>query len=154
MSGCKSTLIGNLPCNSGNRLETLVVWNAPDAINSIWSVCIGPYLVVIVVPSTNGNKSRWTPSALASADLSFSPDTTLSISSITTIPFSSTALIASEIADLSLTNWEKSESNIYGLASFTGNVLVTVRFWLIAFPSISPSKIPLPASNETLVNEG
>ena len=30
-----STLIGNLPCNSGNKSEGLASWNAPEAINNI-----------------------------------------------------------------------------------------------------------------------
>ena len=57
-----STLIGNLPCNSGSKSDGLASWNAPDAINKIWSVFIGPYFVFTVVPSIKGNKSLWTPS--------------------------------------------------------------------------------------------
>ena len=30
-----STLIGNLPCNSGKRSDGLANWKAPDAINKI-----------------------------------------------------------------------------------------------------------------------
>ena len=34
-SAFNSTLIGNLPCNSGNRSEGFANWKAPDAINKI-----------------------------------------------------------------------------------------------------------------------
>ena len=30
-----STLIGNLPCNSGNRSDCFASWNAPYAMNNI-----------------------------------------------------------------------------------------------------------------------
>mmetsp|Transcript_2838 Transcript_2838/g.4415 ORF Transcript_2838/g.4415 Transcript_2838/m.4415 type:complete len:205 (+) Transcript_2838:492-1106(+) len=51
----------------------------------------------MVVPSTNGNRSRCTPSALASADFELKSllEQILSISSMNTIPDSSAALIAS-----------------------------------------------------------
>ena len=57
-----STLIGNLPWSSGNKSEGFANWNAPEAINKIWSVLIVPYFVLTDVPSINGNKSLWTPS--------------------------------------------------------------------------------------------
>ena len=57
-----STLIGSLPWSSGNKSEGFASWKDPDAINKIWSVLIGPYLVLTVVPSIKGNKSLWTPS--------------------------------------------------------------------------------------------
>ena len=50
-----STLIGSLPCNSGSKSEGFASWKAPDAINKIWSVFIGPYFVLTVVPSIKGN---------------------------------------------------------------------------------------------------
>ena len=50
-----STLIGNLPCNSGIKSDGFDRWNAPAAINNMWSVLITPYLVVTEVPSTIGN---------------------------------------------------------------------------------------------------
>ena len=54
-----STLIGNLPCNSGSKSDGFASWNAPDAINKIWSVFIGPCFVFTVVPSIKGNRSLW-----------------------------------------------------------------------------------------------
>jgi hypothetical protein len=45
----------------GKRSLGLAMWNAPDAMNRIWSVFIGPYLVATVVPSISGSKSRCTP---------------------------------------------------------------------------------------------
>ena len=72
-----STRIGKRPCSSGIRSDGLATWNAPAAMNSMWSVCTGPYLVVTVEPSTIGSRSRCTPSretsgpclALAAGDL-------------------------------------------------------------------------------------
>ena len=58
---CISTRIGNRPWSSGIRSEGLLRWNAPAAMNRTWSVLTGPYLVVTVVPSTIGSRSRWTP---------------------------------------------------------------------------------------------
>ena len=61
-------------------------WNAPEAINKIWSVFIGPCFVFTVVPSIRGNKSLWTPSLDTSPPtLSVRPEI-LSISSKNTIP--------------------------------------------------------------------
>ena len=56
-SAFNSTLIGNLPCSSGNKSDGLANWKAPEAINKMWSVLIGPCLVLTVVPSIKGNKS-------------------------------------------------------------------------------------------------
>ncbi len=57
-----STRIGKRPWNSGIRSEGLLMWNAPEATNRIWSVRTAPYLVLTVEPSTIGSRSRWTPS--------------------------------------------------------------------------------------------
>ncbi len=38
------------------------MWKAPEAMNKMWSVRTMPYLVVTVVPSTMGKRSRCTPS--------------------------------------------------------------------------------------------
>ena len=57
-SASSSTRIGRRPCNSGIKSEGLDRWNAPEAINKMWSVLIGPYLVLTVLPSINGSKSR------------------------------------------------------------------------------------------------
>ena len=78
--------MGSLPCNSGSKSEGLASWNAPDAIKRIWSVLIGPYFVLTVVPSIKGNRSLWTPSLETSPPiLSVLPEI-LSISSKKTIP--------------------------------------------------------------------
>ena len=79
LKACNSTLTGNLPCNSGSRSLGFTTWKAPDAINKIWSVFIGPYLVETVVPSIKGNRSLWTPSLLTSADLVSALENILSI---------------------------------------------------------------------------
>ena len=62
VSACSSTRIGRRPCSSGNRSDGLATWNAPEAMNSTWSVFTGPCLVEIVVPSISGSRSRCTPS--------------------------------------------------------------------------------------------
>ena len=56
-----STRIGKRPCSSGIRSDGFERWNAPDAMNSTWSVRSIPYFVVTVVPSTSGSRSRCTP---------------------------------------------------------------------------------------------
>ena len=92
-----STLIGSLPCNSGSKSEGLANWKAPDAINNIWSVFIGPYFVLTVVPSIKGNKSLCTPYLDTSPPtLSVLPEI-LSISSKKTIPLFSVEIFAALI---------------------------------------------------------
>ena len=56
--GCSSTLMGKRPCISGIRSEGLDTWKAPEAMKRMWSVRTMPYLVVTVVPSTSGSRSR------------------------------------------------------------------------------------------------
>ena len=95
VSACSSTRIGNRPCNSGSRSDGFARWNAPDAMNRIWSVFTGPRLVATVVPSISGSRSRCTPSRLTSAPERSERAQILSISSRKTMPFCSTAWIAS-----------------------------------------------------------
>ena len=64
------------------------MWNAPEAMNKMWSVFIGPYLVATVVPSISGSRSRWTPSRLTEPPRT-SLTAILSISSRKTMPFAS-----------------------------------------------------------------
>ena len=42
-------------------------WNAPEAMNRMWSVLTMPYFVLTVVPSTSGSRSRCTPARETSA---------------------------------------------------------------------------------------
>mmetsp|Transcript_14597 Transcript_14597/g.25682 ORF Transcript_14597/g.25682 Transcript_14597/m.25682 type:complete len:243 (-) Transcript_14597:721-1449(-) len=63
-----STRIGRRPCSSASRSDGFAVWNAPDAMNRMWSVSTLPYFVLMVEPSMSGSRSRCTPSALASAE--------------------------------------------------------------------------------------
>ena len=92
-----STLIGSLPCNSGNKSDGFANWNAPEAMNKIWSVFIGPCLVLTVVPSMRGSKSLCTPSLETSPPtLSVLPEI-LSISSRKTIPLFSVEIFAALI---------------------------------------------------------
>ena len=60
-SDVSSTRIGKRPCSSGMRSEGFDRWNAPDAMNRMWSVLTMPYFVDTVVPSTSGRRSRCTP---------------------------------------------------------------------------------------------
>ena len=90
-----STLTGNLPYNSGNISSGFDILNAPAHINSICLVLIFPWLKFIVVPSIKGNKSLYTPSVEGDLlELGSFVYAILSISSINTIPDSSTSLIA------------------------------------------------------------
>ena len=89
-----STLIGSLPWSSGNKSDGLASWKAPEAINKIWSVLIGPYFVLTVVPSINGNRSRWTPSLETSPPALSVLAEILSISSKKTIPLFSVEFFA------------------------------------------------------------
>ena len=73
------------------------MWKAPEAMNRMWSVCTGPCLVETVVPSISGSRSRCTPSRLTSAPRVSARAQTLSISSMKTMPFCSTAVIASRV---------------------------------------------------------
>ena len=45
------------------------MWNAPEAMNRMWSVLIWPYFVDTVLPSTSGSRSRCTPSRDTSAPI-------------------------------------------------------------------------------------
>ena len=80
------------------------MWNAPEAMNRMWSVFTGPCLVETVVPSISGSRSRCTPSRDTSAPTRPSRAQILSISSRKTMPLFSTALIAS------CTSWSLSSS--------------------------------------------
>ena len=92
VSGLSSTRIGSRPCSSGSRSEGLLLWNAPLAMNRMCSVRTAPCLVVTLVPSISGNRSRCTPSRETSAPPRCSRELILSISSRNTMPFCSTAV--------------------------------------------------------------
>ena len=62
VSALSSTRIGSRPCSSGNRSDGFDRWNAPEAMNRMWSVLTEPCLVETVVPSISGSRSRCTPS--------------------------------------------------------------------------------------------
>ena len=78
--------MGSLPWSSGSRSDGFASWNAPDAINKMWSVLIGPCLVLTVVPSIKGSKSLCTPSRETSPPTRSVLAEILSISSKNTIP--------------------------------------------------------------------
>jgi hypothetical protein len=61
LMGARLTRMGSLPRSSGMRSSTLAMENDPLPMKRMWSVLISPYLVLIVVPSIRGSKSRWTP---------------------------------------------------------------------------------------------
>src|SRR2546430_10648506 len=69
VSGCSSTRIGKRPWSSGIRSEGLVAWNAPAAMNRMWSVRTKPYRVCTVEPSTMGSRSRCTRSEEHTSEL-------------------------------------------------------------------------------------
>jgi hypothetical protein len=62
------------------------MWKAPDAMNRMWSVFTGPYLVATVAPSISGKRSRCTPSREMSALARSALRAILSISSRKTMP--------------------------------------------------------------------
>ena len=100
-SGASSTRIGSRPCNSGSRSDGFARWNAPEAMNSTWSVFTGPYLVLTVVPSISGSRSRCTPSRDTSPPRkppSMVRAATLSISSMNTMPLFSACDTASLVS--------------------------------------------------------
>ena len=132
-----STLIGSLPCSSGSRSDGFANWNAPDAINNMWSVLIGPYFVLTVVPSIKGNKSLWTPSLETSPPTRSVLAEILSISSKKTIPLFSVEFFADFIilsCSISL-----SDSS---LIKISWDSLTVIFFFFcclpIPLPSISP----------------
>ena len=91
VSDARLTRIGRRPCSSGSMSVGLARWNAPEQMNSTWSVFTGPCLVFTVVPSISGSRSRCTPSRLTSPPPRNSLRAViLSISSMNTMPFCST----------------------------------------------------------------
>mmetsp|Transcript_7100 Transcript_7100/g.11901 ORF Transcript_7100/g.11901 Transcript_7100/m.11901 type:complete len:297 (-) Transcript_7100:663-1553(-) len=113
------TRIGIRPCSSGNRSEGFTEWKDPAAMKRINSVLTFPRLVLTIVPSIIGRKSRWTPSAEASDPLASPCDTILSISSTTIMPDSSTALIASFWMSTCSISFSDSSSSSTSRASLT-----------------------------------
>ena len=81
--------MGKRPCSSGIRSEGFDMWNAPEAMNRMWSVLTMPYLVLTVQPSTSGSRSRCTPSRETSAPTVSPRRQILSSSSRKTMPFCS-----------------------------------------------------------------
>ena len=104
LSGVSSTRMGNRPCISGIRSEGRDKWNAPDAMNRMWSVLIIPYLVDTWLPSINGRRSRCTPSRETSAPPRSADFAILSNSSMKTMPVCSTAATVWVRISSSLTN--------------------------------------------------
>mmetsp|Transcript_27436 Transcript_27436/g.80069 ORF Transcript_27436/g.80069 Transcript_27436/m.80069 type:complete len:284 (+) Transcript_27436:431-1282(+) len=117
-----STRMGSRPWSSASRSEGLTWWKAPEAMKRMWSVWTLPYLVLIVEPSIRGSRSRCTPSALASAEvLRMSRELQiLSISSMKTMPFSSTEEIASRVRSAESISFSSSASSRAARASRTG----------------------------------
>ena len=106
-----STLIGNLPCNSGIKSDGFEVWKAPAPINRIWSVFIIPYLVFTDEPSIIGSKSLWTPSLEISGPEELDdPLAILSISSIKIMPSCSALFIALSLIESLSINFSASRS--------------------------------------------
>src|SRR4029077_11604072 len=145
-SESSSTRIGNRPCSSGIRSEGLERLNAPEAMNSTWSVFTGPYLVATVEPSTSGSRSRCTPSRETSAPRVSWRRVTLSISSMNTMPFCSALASARILSSSSLMSLPASSSVRSLSASRTLTLRVRVRlperFWNIDCSCCCISSIP------------
>ncbi|MCY1298707.1 hypothetical protein D9M70_482050 [compost metagenome] len=119
-----STRIGRRPCSSGTRSLGLDRWNAPEAMNRMWSVFTMPSLVFTVQPSISGSRSRCTPSRETSAPPALARLAILSISSRKTMPFCSTASRARPLRSSSLTRRCASSSRISFIASATFSLRV------------------------------
>ena len=129
LSAPSSTRIGKRPCSSGIRSLGLARWNAPEAMNRMWSVLTGPYLVLTVEPSTSGSRSRCTPSRLTSPPPIVSLRlATLSISSMKTMPCCSQASIAASRTSSSLTSLPASSS----VNCVRAVLIVIVLRWVLA----------------------
>src|SRR3569833_2460178 len=102
-------------------------------MNNTWSVRTMPCLVVTVLPSTSGKRSRCTPSRDTSGPPCSPRLTILSISSRNTMPFCSTLYSARVLRSSSLTSLPASSSAISLSASFTRRRRRLVRapaiFW-------------------------
>jgi len=133
LSEPNSTRIGKRPCSSGIRSLGLLRWNAPEAMNSMWSVRTMPYLVLTVVPSTSGSKSRCTPWREMSEPLDSERDVTLSISSMKTMPFCSAFARATVLTSSSLTSLAASSS----ISSLTASAILTLRCFFLAPPAFA-----------------
>mmetsp|Transcript_11542 Transcript_11542/g.29106 ORF Transcript_11542/g.29106 Transcript_11542/m.29106 type:complete len:262 (+) Transcript_11542:162-947(+) len=144
-SGFSSTRTGSRPCSSAIKSDGLHSWNAPLQMNKILEVSTDPCLVLTMVPSMRGSRSRCTPSSLASV-LVNTPEClhTLSISSMKTMPSScafSSAVFTSDALSPSL-SWYIFTSVC--IAVFTGifcafwpRCVISLRFdnsWLITSP--------------------
>ena len=90
-SASSSTRIGKRPCSSGIRSDGFDRWNAPEAMNSMWSVFTMPYLVRH--RAALDQRQQVALHAFArdvGADAFPRACATLSISSMNTMPFCST----------------------------------------------------------------
>ena len=113
------------------RSEGFARWNAPEAMNSTWSVRTIPYLVDTVVPSTSGSRSRCTPWRETSAPCVSWRLAILSISSRKTMPFCSTLASALALISSSLSSLPASSS----VSSFSASATV-IFFSLRRLPDI------------------
>ena len=130
-SGASSTRIGKRPCNSGIKSLGLDKWNAPEAMNRMWSVLTMPYLVLTVVPSTSGSRSRCTPWRDTSAPLTSERLVILSISSMNTMPLFSALASARVLISSSFTSLAASSSASSFIASAIFNLRALRRVPLI-----------------------
>ena len=108
------------------RSDGFARWNAPDAMNRMWSVRTCPYFVVTVVPSTSGSRSRCTPCRETSAPWISWRLAILSISSRNTMPFCSTAASAMALISSSFSSFAASSSVSAFIASATV-IFLTLR---------------------------
>ena len=140
VNASSSTLMGSLPCNSGSKSEGFASWNAPDAMNKIWSVLIGPCFVLTVVPSIKGSKSLCTPSRETSPPALSVLAEILSISSKKTIPLFSVDIFAALIILSCSINLSDSSLIKMSWDSFT-DIFFFFSLFPIDLPIISPMLI-------------
>ncbi|MNF93652.1 hypothetical protein D3C84_763350 [compost metagenome] len=128
-----STRIGRRPCSSGTRSLGLLRWNAPEAMNRMWSVLTMPSLVLTVQPSISGSRSRCTPSRDTSTPPELPRLATLSISSMNTMPCCSTASRALAFNSSSLTRRLASSSR----TSLSASLTLSLRAFFLPLPMLA-----------------
>ncbi len=146
VSAFSSTRIGSRPWSSGSRSAGFAMWNAPLAMNRIWSVFSGPYLVATVVPSISGRRSRWTPSRLTEPPRT-SLTAILSISSRKTMPLASASASATRLMSSGSTRLSASSSVSRANASGTFSLRRLRGAWPESLPIIdfrSNTCAPIP----------
>ena len=125
-------LTGMRPCSSIASSVGFVFSKAPAPTNKIFLVLILILVLIeMVVPSSRGSKSYWTPSSLALVELVLSGErTSLSISSMTMMPLPSISSFTYYSISISAKKSSKYASYICFLTSFTFRFAICYVYFL------------------------